>query len=70
MIEITPLGKFVVKHSVLVPIKFWIRIFRLAEHYLSDGSDWPLFLDEIASGCQELRDGRLQEIICITEEAI
>ena len=65
---LTPLGKFVNEHSVLVPTEVWLRIFRLGEHYLDGGSDWRFFFDELISGCEELRDGRLQEIICIMDE--
>lgn len=66
--RLTPLGEFVHKHSVLVPPKLWKEIFYLAEGYLDDGSDWEFFLSELISGCQELRDGELQKIICVAME--
>lgn len=67
-LALTPLGEFINKYGVLVPRNLWAEIFRLAEHYLDDGSDWPMFFDELISGCQELRGGKLQEIICIMDE--
>lgn len=66
--KLTPLGEFINQHSVLVPTDLWRRIFQLAEHYLDDESDWLFFFDELISGCRELQNGKLQEIICITEE--
>ena len=34
------------------------------------GDDWEFVLSEIITGCIELRDGKLQEIICREDEGL
>ena len=67
-LKLTPWGDFVMRRSVCNSIQFWNDIRERTENAMDNGSDWQFILSEIIAGCKELRDGKLQEIICIEDE--
>ena len=68
MLKLTPWGKFVMQHTVTTPKDFWQELRARVEHEMDFGGDWEFVLAEIEHGCKELREGKLQEIICIEDE--
>lgn len=76
-LTLTPFGRFVTQHSVMVPMELWATIIKHA-HVLLDDADtsqadydhWRLFLGEIATGCQKLiKDDKFLEMIAEIENA-
>lgn len=67
-LELTDWGKFLHRFSVTNSIAFWNNVRRRAEVAMDAGADWEFILAEIEAGCKELREGKLQEIICIEDE--
>ena len=69
-LELTEWGKFIHRYSVTNSISFWNGIRQRVEAAMDVGSDWEFILAEIEQGCKELREGKLQEIICIEDEGL
>jgi len=68
MLELTPWGQFIMQYTVCNDANFWNTICERVKQALDNGDDWMSFLDEIIAGCTELRDGKLQEILCVEDE--
>jgi DNA/RNA endonuclease G (NUC1) len=60
-LKLTEFGKFIVKHSVVVPTTFWQVIFAKTKKLLDNADTgeeaedaWQMFLTELRDGCNEL----------------
>lgn len=55
-LRLTPLGEFVMQHSVMTPTSWWQETIRDAKRYNEMDADYLLMLDERIAGLTELRE--------------